>query len=70
MVIWISDYELNRVFSELEVPHNWQPIKTRLTMLGLKVLKSKTLGEELAVTNEKKFFLMAVKHGIRYTKLD
>lgn len=70
MVIWISHYELNRVFLDIKVPHNWQPIKTRLTMLGLKVLKSKTIGEELAVTDEKKFFLMAVKHGIQYTKLD
>ena len=70
MVIQISHIELRRVFLDIKVPHNWQPIKTRLRMLGLKGLKREAIGEDFAVTDEKKFFLMAVKHGIQYTKVE
>lgn len=64
--------EMRRVYMEIKLPHNWQPIKTKLRMLGLKPLghTGTGYGEEFVVTDEKKFFLMAVKHGIEYTKLD
>jgi hypothetical protein len=67
MVIEIKCEEMVRVYAEMEriySPHNMS------VLLGLKLLKYEWGKDILAITNQQKFFLMAMKYGIQYTFLD
>jgi hypothetical protein len=77
MILGINCSELTRVFKEMsnkeDTYFRTYAKKCLLKELGLKSISTYTYVSEeeiVAITNEKKFFLAAVKYGIQYKILD